>query len=291
MGDGGPLKGMGTTTLERGTTPSLVTPEMKAQYVRDGYLVVRGLLAEEEVAAIRDTFMEQNAEGPVPGLSEIRQSYSPEDPLSRYPRMMHPHRHPEHLVGPLSMRTMLDRRFEAVLRALMDDEPIAAQSMFYFKPPGSRGQALHQDNFYLRVAPDTCMAVWVPIDDAHEENGGLVVVPGSHKGEVACPERADSSVSFTSEFVKPPAGLEEQPLRLKAGDVLFFHGALIHGSYPNSSADRFRRAFICHYVPAGSAEVSRWYRPLLRFNGEEVQIADATGGGPCGSVPEAKGPH
>jgi hypothetical protein len=66
---------------------------------------------------------------------------------------------------------------------------------------------------------------------------------------------------------------------------------LIHGSNPNTSEDRFRCAFICHYVPESSAEVSRWYRPLLRFNGEEVSIDDATGGGPCGSVPEATAAH
>jgi hypothetical protein len=29
-------------------------------------------------------------------------------------------------------------------------EPYAVQIMFYFRPRGSRGQALHQDNFYLR---------------------------------------------------------------------------------------------------------------------------------------------
>ena len=34
-----------------------------------------------------------------------------------------------------------------------EEEVLSAQSMFYFKPPGARGQALHQDNFYLRVEP------------------------------------------------------------------------------------------------------------------------------------------
>ena len=30
------------------------------------------------------------------------------------------------------------------------------------------------------------------------------------------------------------------------GDVLFFHGALVHGSAPNVTEDRFRRALIGH---------------------------------------------
>src|SRR5262249_40514546 len=108
---------------------------------------------------------------------------------------------------------------------------------------------------------------------------------------VACPEKADSTRFFTTEHVPVPEGLEEVSVLLNPGDVLFFNGSLIHGSYPNVSKERFRRAFICHYVPRGSDEVSRWYRPLLRFNGEEVHITDATGGGPCGTVEQAKGPH
>ena len=32
------------------------------------------------------------------------------------------------------------------------------------------------------------------------------------------------------------------------GDGLFFDGKTIHGSYPNQTADRWRRSFICHYI-------------------------------------------
>ena len=47
------------------------------------------------------------------------------------------------------------------LTGLLGNEPYAAQTMVYFKPAGSRGQALHQDNYYLRVHPGTCMAAWM----------------------------------------------------------------------------------------------------------------------------------
>lgn len=268
-----------------------VDTERRAAFARDGFLVVSGLFTPEEVAEIRETFMAQTADGPVPGLSEINAAYAPTDPLSRYPRMMHPHRHPEKLVGPLSMRYMLDSRVERILRNLFEEEPIAAQSMFYFKPAGARGQDLHQDNFYLRVHPGTCMAAWTAIDDADEENGTLVVVPGSHLTLVVCPEQADPALFFTTHHVNVPPGLKEQTILLKAGDVLFFHGSLIHGSYPNVSKERFRRAFICHYVPQSCIEVSQGYRPLLNFQGEEVQKEGASGGGPCGLVQEAKAPH
>lgn len=270
--------------------PSIITDAQIEQFHTQGFIVLRQFFTPEEITEIREAFMAMNANGPVPGLSEINSAYAPTDPLSFYPRMMHPHRHPELPVGPLATRYMLDARVGEVLSALFDAEPVAAQSMFYFKPSGARGQDLHQDNFYLRVSPDTCIAAWLAVDPATPENGGLVVVPGSNHLDIACPERADPTIFFTGDHVDIPEGMHEVAVQMNAGDMLFFNGSLIHGSYPNKS-DHFRRAFICHYVPANSTEVSHWYRPLLRFNGEEVLVADATGGGPCGVPQDIKGPH
>ena len=268
-----------------------LTRDERESFADNGFLVVRQLFRADEIAELRETFMAQTIDGPVPNLSEINPKYRSDDPLAFYPRMMHPHRHPHLPVGPLSMRLMLDRRVGAILHDLFGEEAAAAQSMFYFKPAGARGQALHQDNFYLRVQPGTCMAAWTAVDDADEENGTLIVVPGSHLGDVVCPDRADTTSSFTGDFVAVPPGLQEKVVVLQAGDVLFFNGSVIHGSYPNRSLDRFRRAFICHYVPAGSREVSRWYRPLYRFDGAEVAIAEAAGGGPCGLPDETSTLH
>lgn len=265
--------------------------ELKAEFAANGFAVARGLFSPEEVAEIRETFMQQAENGPVEGLSDGHHRHcSPDDPLAFYPRMMHPHKHSDKVVGPLSMRYMLDTRVHDALAGLMGEEPVAAQSMFYFKPPGARGQDLHQDNFYLRVSPGTCYAAWTAIDDADEENGGMMVVPGTHDIAIACPEKADPTVSFTDAHVEPPPGTQPETVRLKAGDVLFFNGSVIHGSYPNTSKDRFRRAFICHYVPSGSAELSKHYG-ALSFDGDRISFPEATGGGPCGVPFEVKGPH
>jgi phytanoyl-CoA hydroxylase len=274
-----------TVALPEATTtkPTYDIEALAAQFARDGYAIAEGLFTPEEVAEIRETFMAQAADGPVPGLSDMGYKFTPGDPLAFYPRMMHPHRHPEMPIGPLSMRYMLDERLHPLLSAFFGDEPVAAQSMFYFKPAGARGQDIHQDNFYLRVSPGNCMAMWLAVDDADRENGGMVVVPGTGDMDVVCPQPADNTQFFTSHHVPVPEGLSITPVDMKAGDVLFFNGSLIHGSYPNTSKDRFRRSFICHYVPLGSAEVARGYRPLMTFDGNEVTVEDAQGGGPCGA--------
>lgn len=246
---------------------------------RDGYFVDRGLLTADEVAQWREHFMALHAAGEVQGY------FSPKplgetggDMLKAYPRMLHPHRWDD-----TSRDYLLDARFESILRDLLGEEPLAAQSMFYFKPPGARGQALHQDDFYLRTSPGHCMAAWLSLDDTDDQNGGLSVVPGSHRLPIMCPHAADLKKSFTIEEVDVPAAMQPLPVELKAGDVLFFNGSVIHGSQPNVTKDRFRRSFICHYVPRSTQMMAGWYSPLLTFAGEAVEIDFADDGGPCGT--------
>ena len=258
------------------TLESIISQEQIDQFHEDGYLIVRGLLSPEEAQGLRDRFAEIHENGtenykPVP-LDECDG-----DILRHYPRVMFPDRFDD-----LSRGYMLDRRLHSILRDLYGEEPLAAQSMFYFKPPGARGQALHQDDFYLKTKPGSCMAAWISVDAADRDNGGMFVVPGSHRIGVQCPHMADMSVSFTTEEVAIPEGLEAVPADMEAGDVMFFNGSVIHGSWPNASADRFRRALIYHYVPDSATEISHWYYPLHNFEGEEVIREASEDGGPCG---------
>lgn len=266
------------------TAPSLTESQRQA-FAGDGYVVVRGLISRPEVDALIETFMAIHAAGPVERYFNPKPVQSGGDVLAAYPRIMHPHR-----FNDVARRYLLDGRLEAILRALFGEEPLAAQSMLYFKPPGARGQALHQDNFFLRVEPGTCIAAWMALDRADAENGGLQVVPGTHLMDIFCPEEADPDLSFTREYVPVPEGLHAVPLVLDPGDVLFFNGSVVHGSEPNRSRDRFRRSFICHYIGRSSEHVSRWYRPILTMDGQEVLIDDSERGGPCGT-PEISGPH
>ncbi|REF35389.1 phytanoyl-CoA dioxygenase PhyH [Thermasporomyces composti] len=185
----------------------------RRRFDEEGFAVARGLFSAEEVAELRDEFMAMHAAGPIPGHFEPVPDA--EDVLRAYPRIMHPHQ-----VNGVALRYLLDPRIRDVLTDLFGEEPLAAQSMFYFKPPGARGQALHQDNFYLRVEPGTCIAAWLACDVIDRANGGLEVVPGTHRMDLFCPEEADPSVSFTREYVPPPPGLRPVPGRHAAGRCL-----------------------------------------------------------------------
>jgi ectoine hydroxylase-related dioxygenase (phytanoyl-CoA dioxygenase family) len=88
------------------------------------------------------------------------------------------------------------------------------------------------------------------LEQSDEEVGCMTVAPGTHKLGMLSVQAADTSASFTDVETVMPADAVETPLCMAPGDVVFFHGKTVHGSYPNRSADRWRRSFICHYVGA-----------------------------------------
>jgi phytanoyl-CoA hydroxylase len=254
----------------------MLTKEHQQFYDDNGYVVVSGLYSPAETDQLRDHYMELRRFPQVGDDTGI--VVDPNDPIKRYPRILHPHRWDD-----ISLRWMLDPRLNACLTGLLGAEPYAAQTMVYFKPPGARGQALHQDNYYLRVHPGTCMAAWLALDDCDEANGCLQVVPGSHAWDILCTQDADTTISFTSVTVPLPPGQSAQPVLMQAGDVMFFNGSIVHGSYPNTTTDRFRRALIGHYVEGTAEQVSKGYQPLWRMDGSRLELtASEIEGSTCG---------
>lgn len=259
-------------------TVQQVANQQKAIFEREGYLIVKSLFNKEEIEYLKDHFMTIHKNGPIRGhFSPVSKEEAQGNILKMYPRIMQPHK-----VDPVSMKYMLDARVFDILTNLLSEEPLAAQSMFYFKPPGAKGQALHQDNFYLKVEPGTCIAAWTAIDPSNEENGGLYVVPYTQYTELQCPHEADPEKSFTREEVQVPDGLKPIPAILEPGDVLFFNGNVIHGSYPNTSKDQFRRSFICHYAGISTTKAGDYYKPLYHQDGREVMV-EVSHSTPCGT--------
>ena len=247
------------------------------QHFREqGFALVSGLFSDDEVASLRDHYMELRARGAHPGdFGGIDMSSN--DPLKRYPRMIHMHRW-----DAPSLQWLLDERLARAMTALLGIEPFAVQTMLYFKPPGARGQALHQDQYYLKVNPGTCIAAWMALDDCDEANGCLQVVPGTHQLPLLCTVEADLHNSFTDVTVPLAEGMQPTPVVMRAGDVLFFNGQLIHGSFPNRTDDRVRRSLIGHYIVGEAREVARYYHPVLRMDGTTVDLGVSVGGSECG---------
>lgn len=265
----------------------MLKKEQKQFFDTEGYLVVEGLFSQDEIEFYKQHYevmrVAQKINNPTMGDDAIG---TLDDPLIEYPRIMQPHRQDE-----ASLKWLIDARLNAVMTGLLGQSPYAVQTMFYFKPPGARGQALHQDQYYLRAQPGTCIAAWMAVDDCNVDNGCLRVVPGSQTMPLLCLTESDTSVSFTDVTVEIPDEDMVVPAEMKAGDVLFFNGQLIHGSLPNTTSDRFRRALIGHYIVGEAEKVYKYYHPVLRMNGTEIDLGVSEQGGMCGTWVSAEGEH
>jgi ectoine hydroxylase-related dioxygenase (phytanoyl-CoA dioxygenase family) len=252
-------------------------PELLASFQTEGFAIARGLFAQSEVDELNAHFAEIHREPP-------REHYDPAAPeavdsdlLKTHPRVMNPHRWDE-----LSLHWLTDPRVASLLRDLIGEEAIGAQTMYYYKPPGSPGQTLHQDNFYLQVMPGTCVAAWTALDVVDKRNGGLMVVPKTHEEEINCSRLGKTGSYEGGTSIPVPAGLKARAVEMAPGDTLFFNGELIHGSGPNRTEDRWRRTMIGHYAPASCQTISRFYHPLVSMDQKHVPKGVTTNGGPCG---------
>lgn len=264
--------------------PSQPLINAKEQYDREGYCVLDGIFSAAELQDMeeyfeayrkRDDTVFENKAGHWREPVKLEQV----DKTKQQVRVLHPHR-----LDPRVMDWYLHPNIAATLELLLGKPALGAQTMFYYKPPGSKGQGMHQDNFYLLAAPAACIGAWTPLDDATDENGCLWVVPGSHHAGILCPEKdkAERWLNYgDSHITRFPRETKPICVPVMRGQTMFFHGMLIHGSGPNRSSNRWRRTFIGHYCDSATESISKFYHPVFNMKGEIVSVAEHAGGGPC----------
>jgi ectoine hydroxylase-related dioxygenase (phytanoyl-CoA dioxygenase family) len=262
---------------------SLISELQVAQFRTHGYCVVDGLYSPEEINEIESFFEEFKIKGGnvFNDVTQGNVSYQDIDPSKAQLRSVMPHRY-----SPRIKEWFLHPNIAEVLEVLLERPALGVQTMYYFKPPGGKGQGMHQDNIYLLSKPATCIAAWTAIDTADTDNGCLWVVPGSNDYDILCPEGEKTFwMNYgDSHITKFPRDRKPEPVVVPRGSTMFFGGNLIHGSGPNRTKDRFRRTFIGHYIDEASEQVAQFYHPVLNMQGEVVsRVATAAGGGPCGT--------
>ena len=106
-------------------------------------------------------------------------------------------------------------------------------------------------------ATDTdLLTVWVPITEATEENGCLVVVPRSHKRGLGlhCVGAASKTKGIPHEHL----GAGRASVPMQPGDVLFMNKLTMHSSLPNVSED-IRWSLDFRYNPIGQPTGHPWF--------------------------------
>jgi len=191
-------------------------------------------------------------------------------------------------------------------------DPVVPQSMYIFKNPKVGGAVhSHQDSTFLYTTPrQTCLGLWLALDDATLKNGALWVRAGSHREPVRRQflrnpkhqsDASEPKLTFkvhdenpevqwegaTPKSVEVVAGEETGgddrdfeisslnfvPVEVKAGDLLVFCGTLDHFSLPNFSEEQ-RHTFQLHLVEGPNAGVEWSPSNWLQYEDEEAKHND-----------------
>ena len=113
---------------------------------------------------------------------------------------------------------------------------------------GSSGPGFDPNQYYIfRDGQMHCglTVVSIQLTDVNPGDGGLIVIPGSHKSNVACPKEMKLYQRY-QEHVRQ--------IVCKAGDVVIFTEATTHGTLP-WTADHPRRSILTRYTAGNIAYV------------------------------------
>jgi phytanoyl-CoA hydroxylase len=268
-----------------------VSIEQYIGFRRDGFLIVRGLVPAHEIAELKQ-HTEDLMQGRLPEQQAAKSQHLPSsgkavvvNDFGAPPEHLTPEEkanfflriHMLHRKLALHERYLLHPRVLDVVEVLIGPDLMAMQTMLFLKPAGSQGQGWHQDSFYIPTHPDTLCGAWIAIDDADEQNGAMWFAKGSGAEPVypPCPEvgygfgdklvkdiqyvKGVSDTNDANNMLTRVADKYDQVLgSVKAGDVVFFNGHVLHRSKQNWSKDRFRRSFVSHYANARS--FTQWGR-------------------------------
>lgn len=231
-----------------------LAPSLVRQFKRTGFVIIENVLNNREIALFLSTF----------AADQLRESGN--QPLSR------------HKTDPLWRKLVSHSRIVSPLNELLGGTPCVVQSMTAFKGRARIGQtirngiALHQDQQYIKTSPARLVGCWIALNGTDEGNGGLRVVPGSHRkgllGTQSITTVDHRSHSVVQSMRDPNgrkwtevvntfnlAGIDPEQavgLTVPKGAAVFFDGFLVHGSRSNMSYDRERIAVALHYVKEGT---------------------------------------
>ncbi len=179
--------------------------------------------------------------------------------------------HALHTRAPLFRDIANDPRLTTILQQLGQAEPWPVQSMLIFKQPGIGGAVVpHQDATFLHTQPVSVIGLWLALEDAGPDNGGLFVAPGGHRGPlrqrmVREGDGAEARTRFATVDETPlpsyPNDAVYVDIAAPAGSLVALHGLVPHGSTTNR-ADVSRQAFMLHVVDrAAQWSDDNWIRP------------------------------
>ncbi|HVU87571.1 MAG TPA: phytanoyl-CoA dioxygenase family protein [Pirellulales bacterium] len=215
-----------------------VDEHFKADFDRNGFVVIPGFLAAEDFAELRHN-LDRYIREVVPGLSDGDAFYEcreqPET-LKQLQRMSG---------DPYFADYRFHPRWVALAETLLGEPANAEPPEWFNKPPRTNHVTPpHQDNYYFCLTPPSVLTIWLALDDVDAENGCLRFVAGSHRRGYRA--HCTSAILGFSQGINDYAAadfVQEVAAPVRAGDAVVHSGMTIHRADANLSLTRQRRSF------------------------------------------------
>jgi phytanoyl-CoA hydroxylase len=224
-----------------------LTAAQIATYHKDGCLVVKDFLSNEEVKKLQDIAFED-------GVMR-KHAFDLNDQTGKKTKLTLWYKPGNDTFGLLTR----SNRVIASVNELMDGDSSVCHfhSKLMQKEPKVGGAwEWHQDYGYWYknqfLLPEQMMSVMIAITDANKANGCLQVIKGSHKMGRIEHGFAGEQVGASQHYVDLALNtMELAYVEIKAGDALFFHSNILHRSEANTS-DTARWSLISVYNRAAN---------------------------------------
>lgn len=239
----------------------ILSPEQIEQFHRDGYVTLRDVVTEEELAPLEAEF-ERFIRGEVPGMGrdfcDMSGPYDRKFEDFSLVNAVLPRKYQPHIRG-----NIYERRAASISRQLIGESATLDYDQFLAKRPAKPDAVFtwHQDlGYWPTGTPEPLTATCsLALDDADSENGCLKVVPGSQKKGLRphrplMGEDRENSHILSVELTADDPVVE---LPLKRGDITVHDEMIIHGSGGNRSADRWRRTYIAAFRSKACVDFER----------------------------------
>jgi ectoine hydroxylase-related dioxygenase (phytanoyl-CoA dioxygenase family) len=240
-------------------TMEVLTPDQKASYEENGYLVIENQIPDAVLDSIRAEIAkyQEQARSMTQANDEIdlEDTHTPDDPRVR--RIKLPHTH-----NAFMRELMYSDHVLAPARDLIGPDLRLHTSKLNMKC-GGYGAAVewHQDFAFYPHSNDDVLAIAIIIDDMASENGPLMVFPGSHKHPI---NNHHVDGVFAGAMDLHACGYDMKDaveLTGPAGSISIHHGRIVHGSALNTS-DRDRRLLFYEMMAADAfpimGSMTRW---------------------------------
>lgn len=239
----------------------LLSPAEIAQFHRDGYVTLRGVMTEAELALIEpdfNSFIRGEVQGMGRDFCDMSGPYDRRFEEFSLVNAVLPRKYRPSIQG-----NLFERRSASIARQLLGESATLDYDQFLAKRPAKPDAVFtwHQDlGYWPTGTPDALTATCsLALDDADSENGCLKVVPGSHKKGLRPHQPLMGTDREKSHIlsVELTAADPVVELPLKRGDITVHDEMIVHGSSGNRSPDRWRRTYITAFRSKACVDFER----------------------------------